>query len=191
MKNISKTKTKLGLKIAKNITLTGAIFGALFCLSSLKNKSVPKAQFRQSYNFKETAVSFELTASQDNRAVRLNKYLEGKNSPLAEHTDLLVKKADENDLDWRLLTAISGIESSFGKAQLDGSNNAWGWGGGYIYFDSWGEAITKVSNSLGERWAKKGGRDHWQLSKSYCPPNWYNWSMAVEKFMKEISKTQV
>jgi len=179
------------IKLIPNFT-TGLILGLLLVASfSLAKETktrggrIPLREARQTTG---QAIIISVSAREDDRAEKLERFLRSKNSPLAGQASLLVKKADENDLDWRLLAAISGIESSFGTIQPENSHNAWGWGGGYIYFDSWEEAIIVISDSLGERWAKKGGRDHWQLSKSYCPPNWYKWSMAVDKLMKEISQ---
>lgn len=188
---IKVTKKKIAVIIKAGV-LTAVFLCALVSFIGLNKTEARLVRINQpaiaEYE-KPTLVDIEI--QEDSRFQKLSAFLEKKNSPLKEHADLLVQKADENELDWRLLAAISGIESNFGKVQLTNSYNAWGWGGGYIYFDSWEDAIVTISDSLGERWAKKGGRDYWQLSKSYCPPNWEKWSLAVGRFMGEISNVEI
>src|SRR5690349_15718779 len=64
----------------------------------------------------------------DFRVIALARYLESVDSPLAPHAELFIKEADRNNLDWRLVPAIAGLESSFGKHIPSDSYNAWGWG---------------------------------------------------------------
>src|SRR5579862_427307 len=56
------------------------------------------------------------TVEQDNRAKILKSYLEQYNSPLADHAETFIKEADANGLDWKMVAAISGVESNFGEA---------------------------------------------------------------------------
>lgn len=136
----------------------------------------------------ETHISQEVTAVRDQRVIALRQYLEHYNSPMVKEADTFVRVADENDLDWRFLPAIAGMESLFGNRVAANTHNPFGWGGGYIVFDSWEEAIETVGKSLGER-SKNGniyGPEGW--AKIYCPPNWQNWTMGVNHFMSEIEE---
>ena len=54
-----------------------------------------------------------------------------------------VREADEHGIDWRLLPAISLIESSAGLRQR--YNNAWGWDSAKTGFDSWEDGIAYIS----------------------------------------------
>ena len=87
----------------------------------------------------------------DNRAQILRAYLESKNSPLAAHAATFVKEADTYNLDWKLVAAIAGLESSFGQRIPYESYNGWGYG---VYgdnvrrFASWDEGIHVVSQAL-------------------------------------------
>src|SRR3990167_1538262 len=84
----------------------------------------------------------------DDRADRLEEYLNSHNSPLAPYADVFVAKADKYELDWRLVAAISGVESTFGKRLPTNSYNAYGWNGGNFYFKDWEDGIDTVSKTL-------------------------------------------
>lgn len=87
----------------------------------------------------------------DNRAEILQLYLERYNSPLADHAKTFIQQADANNLDWKLVAAIAGLESGYGIQIPGGSYNAWGFGiyGNHVrYFTSWDDGITTVSTAL-------------------------------------------
>ena len=136
-------------------------------------------------------VTAEVKLEEDNRVENLRTYLESKNSPLAENAETFVEIADEYGLDYRFLPAIAGIESNFGRAQLDNSYNPFGWGGGYIYFESFDEAIKTVGFELYERCVKLGADTPAEIGPSYCPPNYFRWIASVENFMSEIKNTKI
>src|SRR5579864_7356164 len=97
---------------------------------------------------------------QDHRIEILKKYLEHMQSPLAPYARDFIVQADAYNLPWSLVAAISGTESTFGKAVPANCNNAWGFG---IYsdqttcFDSYPQAIQTVSKSLRENYINKWG----------------------------------
>lgn len=112
----------------------------------------------------------------------IREFLESKQSPLAEHTEYLLQH--EN---WRLLIAVSAIESQFCKYKVD--FNCWGIGGdsAYRHYESYEEAITDADAVI-ENWHQKG---RWltpeDMNCSYvvpCSPNWVN---VVNKNLKEIN----
>lgn len=158
---------------------------------------VPNISLRLQYNSDQTALAAgakpvvntivaEVKIEEDRRVETLGAYLESKNSPLAEFANDFVEAADKYEVDYRLLPAIAGIESNFGQVQLADSYNPFGWGGGYIYFDSFDEAIWTVSKELYERAFVLGVDTPRELAPSYCPPNSLRWTTAVEGFMEEI-----
>ena len=132
-------------------------------------------------------ITAEVKIEEDKRVEILRAYLESKNSPLAENAETFVEVADEYGLDYRFLPAITGIESNFGQVQLENSYNPFGWGGGYIYFESFEEAIRIVGFELYERCVKQGADTPAEIGPSYCPPNYLRWITAVEGFMGEIT----
>lgn len=121
----------------------------------------------------------------DNRADTLKSFLTKYNSPLVTYAWLFVKKADEYGLDWRLVPAISGVESSFGKRIPAGSFNAYGWNGGNYWFDSWEDSIDILSRSLKEKYVNRGLDTPEKISPVYCPPN-SAWGSNVRYFMNKI-----
>ncbi len=132
-------------------------------------------------------ITAEVKLEEDNRVETLRAHLESKNSPLSDFAETFVAVADEYGLDYRLLPAIAGIESNFGKVQLKNSYNPFGWGGGLVYFESFDEAIRVVGFELYERCIKLGADTPAEIGPSYCPPNYPRWIAAVEGFMGEIS----
>jgi len=122
----------------------------------------------------------------DERVTILAEFLNGYDSPLAGEAETFVKVADEYGLDWRFLPAISGVESLFGNRVAPNTYNPFGWGGGYIEFKSWSEAIETVGKTLGERGQKASISTPEEWAPTYCPPNAKNWSRGVRYFMNEL-----
>lgn len=103
------------------------------------------------------------------------------NSPLVDQAQFYVKYADEYGVDWKLLPSISGLESSFGIHLMPGSYNAYGWGGGHIYFESWEDGIRIINKSLRERYIDRGATDVWSIGPIYAESP--TWSVRVNFFM--------
>lgn len=86
----------------------------------------------------------------EERALEIEALLESYDSPLKGYGKKFVLEAEKNDIDWRLLVAISGVESTFGRHSCKRVKNSFlGYGGCSINFKSVDEAIEKVSASLG------------------------------------------
>lgn len=126
----------------------------------------------------------------DYRVVILKNFLEEYNSPLAEYADVFVSEADKNNIDWRLVPSISGVESTFGKRMPRNSYNAYGWANGNYRFTSWEESIGVVSKSLRENYIDNGKVTVNQISRVYAPPS-KTWAYKVKYFMKKISPVTV
>lgn len=126
----------------------------------------------------------------DHRQVILKKFLKSHNSPLAYHAQILVKAADEYNLDWRLITAISGVESTFGRKTPLNSYNAYGWANGKYYFSSWEESIYYVSRELREKYIDRGANNIGKIARIYAPPS-KTWAWKVRYFMNKIEPLPV
>lgn len=109
-----------------------------------------------------------------------NKY----NSPLAPYARTYIGKADSYGIDWKLLPAISGLESSFGNAQLSGSYNSYGWGGGLIYFNSVEDGIDTVLSGLKQNYFSKGANTVYTIAPIYSESP--TWAPRVQRFIDEI-----
>jgi len=124
----------------------------------------------------------------DERPVKLRKYLESRNSPLADYSAFIVQTADRYGVDWRLVPAITGIESAF--AILNAAPyNAYGWAGGSMAFSSWEESIEVVTRALRENYINRGADTVGKIAPIYCPPNYIKWTGAVTRYMAQIEDT--
>lgn len=119
---------------------------------------------------------------QDNTYTKVKAYLDSKQSPLSgAEVNLLV-----NQKHWKLLIAISAIESQYCKRQL--GYNCWGIGGdsAYRHYQNFSEAIIDA-NDLIERWQQRG---KWltveSMNCSYVVPCSENWVRVVNKVLQEI-----
>ena len=109
-------------------------------------------------------------------------FLKQKGSPLASHTDLLLEQEH-----WKLIIAISAIESTYCKHQR--GNNCWGItdsNGEYKSYASLDDAIIDV-NDLITRWQAKG---KWltveSMNCSYVVPCNPNWVTVVNSVVKKL-----
>ncbi len=115
----------------------------------------------------------------------LISYLRNKKSPLEEYTEKLILSAENNNIDWRLIPAITGVESSFGKRIPYNSYNAYGWANGEYKFDSWEESIEIVSQTLNKKYVQKGATNIDKIARIYAPPS-TTWADKVKFFINQI-----
>lgn len=130
-----------------------------------------------------------LTYEPDQRAIHLKRFLESYNSPLAEEASTFVVEADKHGLDWKLVAAIAGTESTFGKHIPPGSYNAWGWGiptgsQSGIGFNDWEHGIATVTHGLKTRYVDRGAVTVEQMGRIYAASP--RWAGNVRFFMGKI-----
>jgi hypothetical protein len=77
-------------------------------------------------------------------------------------------------VDWKLVPAISGVESTFGQALPEGSYNAWGVGGSnLVYFKSWNDSIYFLNSYLKQNYIRKGLTNPYSINRVYAAsPTW-------------------
>lgn len=126
----------------------------------------------------------------DYRVLILRKYLDSHNSPLTDSSEHFVAYADKYQLDWRMVAAISGVESTFGKRIPKNSYNAYGWNNGNYYFESWEDSIEVVSKTLRQKYYDRGATSINQIARRYAPPS-STWAWKVEYFMDKIDRIPV
>lgn len=140
----------------------------------------------------EAGSAAQLTFGQitrDERVDQLRGYLTMHNSPLAGDASHFIAEADRLGLDWKLVAAISGTESTFGKHVPGDSYNAWGWGiptgaQSGIVFGSWKQGITAVSEGLKYHYVDRGAVSVEQIGRIYAASP--RWSGNVRFFLNEI-----
>ena len=167
----------------KNLLLS---FLLLFTLLIITPKTYAEEKSSDSSaNFSKIIASMKAS---DGRAKVLKAYLERYNSPLAPYAKTFITAADQYNLDWRLVAAISGVESTFGKAEPVDCYNGWGFG---IYgtqtlcFPTYREAIFTISKSLRQQYM-----DKWGAADVYAIGHYYaaspTWASRVSYFMADM-----
>jgi hypothetical protein len=126
----------------------------------------------------------------DYRVENLNRYLTKNGSPLAVYSEQFVSFADENGLDYRLVPAISGVESTFGKRIPGNSYNAYGWANGGYTFKSWPDSIEIVTSTLRSEYINKGATTISKIARRYAPPS-TTWASKVKYFVGKIDSLPV
>lgn len=126
----------------------------------------------------------------DKRIRILKEFLRTYDSPLTLHSESFIKFADTYQLDYRLLAAISGVESTFGKQLPEKSYNAWGWGiyeDHMIYFKSFDEGVETISKALREDYINAWkAKDVYQIGRFYAASP--TWAQRVVYFMNKIEQ---
>lgn len=132
----------------------------------------------------------ELAQSDALKIAKIEKYLRVNrgNAPLAKYAAKFVEVAKKYEIDYRLLPAISVMESGGGKSNFR-SYNAWGWG--KKGFSSFEEGIETVGRGLRNGYMDKGADTVDKMAPIYCPPNATNWARNVKQFMNEIETMEV
>ena len=147
-----------------------------------EGKSVSSVQIKN----KPNVIIVSIKACDDNRKERLEKFLSAQGSPLASEASNYVEIADKYDLDWRLLPAISGVESQFGRAIPGGSYNPYGWNNGNFYFGNWEQANEYVAANINLRWKSLGKITPWKIGPYYAASK--TWSARVSNWMNVIGQ---
>lgn len=127
---------------------------------------------------------------EDVRVKILTQYLKQFDSPLTPSAETFVKTADRYQLDWKLMVAISAVESTYGQQIPHNSYNAWGWGvygDNVIRFSSFDEGIETVSKGLREQYINSWGVDDiYSIGKIYSASP--TWAQRVEATMNRIER---
>ncbi len=135
-----------------------------FMATTITLGNLPKANqteispvaFAQKQNIEAKGL-FALNQAEDTKAKTLklqgeaiDAYFKARNMPLEGLGLKFAEEADKNGLDWRLVAAISVMESSGGKNDCNKVSHSFlGWGSCKINFNSDEEAIETVSRNLG------------------------------------------
>lgn len=114
----------------------------------------------------------------------LNRY----NSPLAGEGESFVKACIKYKIDCYLLPSIAGLESTFGKFIWPNSFNPFGWGRGYMMFDTWSEGIETVAKGLNKGYLSKGAKSVEQIGPIYSESP--TWAVRVNFFIKQFEKEE-
>lgn len=129
--------------------------------------------------------------------LKLEKYfayrqkLNGRLSPLASHSALLVSEAEKYGIDYRYVTTIATIESNQCQATPNRDPfNCWGWG---IYpgsfkepFVDYADGIRTVTRGLAKNYHRKGYDTVEDIAPIYNPNTPEAWAAKVHKIFDLI-----
>ena len=131
-----------------------------------------------------TEIDIKPESIKDSQRVKnIETFLRKRNSPLADYAQEFVLAADYWNIDYRLVAAISVVESG-GGVKTFRKYNAWGWG--KSGFKSWEDGIWTVTEGISNGYYSKGLDTPKEISKYYCPPSSDSWARKVSSLMKEI-----
>lgn len=172
--------------------------------SSVNNYNTPQIVLSQKFN---TELSYVDTSNQvsdlealtiEAKANAIDAYFKDKNMPLLGYGKKMVEEAIKNDLDWRLLPAISVIETTGGKNLCkrlgeDFNKNPFGWGSCKIGFKTFDSAIETVARNLGGNNPKTAhhydGKNTLEIINKYNPPSIVpDYASKVMKVMDTIGE---
>lgn len=141
----------------------------------------------QSY---ETEMIVPSLKSSSSTLIMIEKYLKHYNSLLYPYSGIIMNSSEKYGVDPKLIVAIAQQESNLGKSSPDGCNNAWGWGihaRGTTCFESWEEAIDKVTMGIAKNYCSKGlCEDPCEMMKKYTPRSNGSWCRGVNQFLVEM-----
>jgi len=167
--------------------IAGLVLTAFFLGGTLYSTQVEAKENKENRIEKSFTIDYKTV----DRVIVLEKFLEKYNSPLIGEADIFVRVADKLGLDYRLLPAISCMESTCGKFLIPRTYNAWGWGiygNNVIGFSSWEEGIEKVGEGIAKNYVAKGLTTPEKMAPVYTPPNSTNWRNGVRFFMNQMDE---
>lgn len=183
------------LAIATGILLTGVILNSITkdvpidYVEANGSSDIANSSISTSRQIEETIVVKKYIPNEspeytpDARKVEnIRKYLAGRNAPLADYAQEFVEAADHYGIDYRIVAAISVIESNGGRHTFK-KYNAWGWG--KSSFENWRDGIWSVSAGI-SRYYSRGLTRPELIAPYYCPPNAVKWAQNVNYVMNQI-----
>lgn len=123
----------------------------------------------------------DTVAPQDQRISKLEAFFQSYNCPTPLHVDDYILAADIYAIDYRLLPAISLLESTCGSYER--KNNHWGWDSAQTGFSSVRAGIHFVARELAENPYYKGKTLEQKLL-TYNPDRHY--LASVRRLMRQI-----
>lgn len=111
--------------------------------------------------------------------------LEKYDSPMKDSVDDFILVCQKYNLDCYLLPAISCLESTCGKFILPNSYNPFGWGGGRIICENWGDCIERVGKGLREQYINKGAESLGDIGRIYSESQ--TWTPRVQFFINQMN----
>ncbi len=132
-----------------------------------------------------------LAFDHDMRPLAMRVVLEKYNSPMVGFESELIQIAEKYGLDWTLMAAIAGTESSFGKRMPANCINPYGWGiygDNKLCFKSFPEAAEAVAKGLSTRYNTSSLES---IGRTYNKVSTEGWISHTKFFMNKIKTAQI
>ncbi len=115
-------------------------------------------------------------------AARIRSFLERQRSPMARYSQHIVDAGLKYRVDPRVVVAIAGVESTYGRYAW--SYNAWGWG--RMRWSSWRTAIDGYTQALSLQYRSLRTGRFAAASRTYCPPCGSRWGIKALAIFRAI-----
>lgn len=138
-----------------------------------------------------SGVTVTKASEPDFRVLQMRAVLTQYNSPMVGLEDTMVATADRYGLDWTLLAAIAGTESSFGKRMPYQCINPYGWGiygSNKLCFASFEAAIQGVAAGLANKYNTTSLES---IARTYNTVSTDSWISHTRFFMQKIKNAAI
>ena len=130
-------------------------------------------------------------AEHDPRAAQMRVILKKYNSPMIGLEDVLIATAEKYNLDWTLMAAIAGTESSFAKRMPANCVNPYGWGiygNNKLCFKSLEDSIEGVASGLAKKYNISTLES---IARTYNTVSTEGWISHTKFFMNKIKTAEI
>jgi len=130
-------------------------------------------------------------AEHDPRAAQMRVVLAKYKSPMIGLENVLIQTAEKYGLDWTLMAAIAGTESSFGKRMAKNCNNPYGWGiygDNKLCFKSLEDSIEGVASGLANKYNISSIES---IARTYNTVSTDGWISHTKFFMNKIKTAEI
>ena len=150
-----------------------------------KIEQIVRARKRLELEQKKQAEIEAKLAHRQQEIDKINRFLRKQGSPLVntEIPALLYDLCEENNSDYRILLAISGVESGFCAA--DFNYNCFGYLNGKKY-SSWEQAFKDIVPRVSRQYANRYGTDFTSLAKAYGMVNWEHGANKLQSYYNQL-----
>lgn len=120
-------------------------------------------------------------------AEQLKGFLTGRASPMSPFASQILSASNRYGVDPRLVVAIAGVESDFGRVCR--GFNAWGWNNGRTRWRSWAHSIDVYTRSISEHYPN--WRNVTGMARNYNPNTPVAWARKVKGLMEAIGQSGI
>lgn len=113
---------------------------------------------------------------------RIRRFLARHGSPMTRYSADIVAAGIRYRVDPRVVVAIAGVESTYGRYCR--GHNAWGWGS--ARWKSWPTAIDRYTRALSIEYRSLRTGRFMAASRTYCPPCGGRWGVKALRIFRSI-----